>query len=351
MTTTTKYREKVLSYWLFIAIWGVCLNAYGQNRLIRGAVQQASDGAPLSGATVLIKGSTQGTFTQEDGRYQIEVPSDNATLVFKYVGFEEQEVPVAGRTTIDISMIASDQYLDEIVVIGYGSVKKSDLTGSVSSLKADDLTPGANISVDQMLQGRAPGVLISQKSGEPGSAMSVKIRGASSISASNEPLYVIDGLPVNNDPVITGTGSGFVGSQNPRNPLNSLNPTDIESIEILKDASATAIYGARGANGVVLITTKKGTGGSMRLTYDGYYGIQSVANKLELLNPSQYQSTLNAIIDEGGGNANERVDNIQGLGIDWQAELYRDAPVQSHNLSFSGGTQNSSYFVSLNYFG
>ncbi|MEL7343057.1 MAG: TonB-dependent receptor plug domain-containing protein, partial [Bacteroidota bacterium] len=257
---------------------------------------------------------------------------------------------VGEQKTIDVALAPSDSYLDEVVVIGYGTVRKSDLTGSVASIKADDLTPGANISVEQMLQGRTAGVLISQKSGEPGSAMSVKIRGASSISAGNEPLYVIDGLPVNNAAVISGTGAGFVGSQNPRNPLNGLNPNDIESIEILKDASATAIYGARGANGVVLITTKKGSGGELRVTYDGYYGMQTVANQLDLLSATDYQRVLNAIIDEGGGNPGERVEEIQGEGTDWQAQLYRDAPVQNHNVSFAGGSANSRYFVSLNYF-
>ena len=165
-----------------------------------------------------------------------------------------------------------------MVVVGYGSVRKSDLTGSVASIKQKDFTPGAIVNVQQALQGRVAGVQVYQKSGEPGSAMSVKIRGASSITAGNDPLYVIDGMPVNNEAAIGGSGPGFVGTPNPRNPLNSLNPSDIESIEVLKDASATAIYGSRGSNGVVLITTKRGDAGSMKVNYSMQYGQQKIAH-------------------------------------------------------------------------
>ncbi|MCB0628937.1 MAG: TonB-dependent receptor [Saprospiraceae bacterium] len=324
--------------------------AAAQSRTVSGTVISDEESIALPGVNILIKGTTTGTVTDFDGHYSLSVPSSESILVFSYTGYQEQETVVGDQTMIDITLVTDVKALDEVVVVGYGTTKKSDLTGSVVSLKSDELTPGANVSVEQLLQGRAAGVQIFQKSGEPGSAMSIKIRGANSISAGTEPLYVIDGMPVNNGAVISGTGNGFVGNQNPRNPLNALNPNDIASIEILKDASATAIYGSRGANGVVLITTRSGQEGKMKVSYDGYYGVQSIANQLEVLTPTQYRDVLNAIIEDGGGNAGEEVTGIMGNGTDWQAELFRDAPIQNHNLSFSGGANNTNYFVSLNFF-
>lgn len=320
-----------------------------QSLTVTGKIS-SDNGEPLIGATVLVKGTNKGTVSDFDGAYSIEVTSGEAVLAFSYTGYKSREVGVGVQTRIDVVLQTDLAVLDEVVVVGYGTVKKSDLTGSVVSLKTESLTPGANVSVEQMLQGRAPGVFISQNTGEPGAAMSITIRGASSITAGNEPLYVIDGMPVNNNPVITGTGSGFVANNNPRNPLNSLNPDDIQSIEVLKDASATAIYGSRGANGVILVTTKNGREGKLKVTYNGYYGTQSVANQLDVLSATEYRDVLNAIIADGGGNAGEEVSGIQGNGTDWQSELYRNAPIQSHNLAFSGGGGNSNYYVSLDYF-
>lgn len=335
---------------IFIAVLLLSFNLPAQNRTISGKVTSAEDGLTLPGVNVVVKGTTLGAVTDIDGLYQIQLPAESAVLVFSFIGYARQEVEVGTQSTIDIVLQLDSRALEEVVVVGYGTVKKSDLTGSVVSLKSDDLTPGANVSMEQMLQGRAPGVLISQETGEPGAAMSITIRGASSITAGNDPLYVIDGMPVNNGAVITGTGAGMVGNNNPRNPLNSLNPNDIASIEILKDASATAIYGSRGANGVVLITTKSGQEGQLKVSYNGYYGTQSVANQLDVLTATEYRDVLNAIIAEGGGNAGEEVTEIQGGGTDWQAELLRDAPIQNHNLSFSGGSNTSKYYVSLDYF-
>ena len=211
--------------------------------------------------SVVIKGTTQGTITDFDGKYSIpNVPGD-AILQYSFVGMKAQEVAVNGRTTIDITMIEETIGLEEVVAIGYGTVKKSDLTGSVASVKREDLNHGAISSVDQAMQGRIAGVQVTQASNEPGGGLSIRIRGASSVNAGNEPLYVIDGLPIDNSEGITGSGTSAVAevgaNLNAKNPLNALNPNDIQSIEILKDASATAIYGSRGANGVVLITTKK----------------------------------------------------------------------------------------------
>jgi TonB-linked SusC/RagA family outer membrane protein len=346
--------KKQASCWLLFLVffvWGPLSmeSAYAQSHAITGKVTSAEEGEPLPGVNVREKGSSNGAITDLDGNYRISV-SEEAVLVFSSVGYNPEEVPVGNKSVINVKMEPDVRQLKEMVVVGYGSVEKSDLTGSVTSLEAESLTPGVNASVEQMLQGRAAGVQISQNSGEPGGAMAIKIRGANSISAGNQPLYVIDGLPVSNSAVIRGTGAGFVGNNNPRNPLASINPNDIESIEILKDASATAIYGSRGANGVILITTKKGSEGGLKVNLDSYYGLQTVANKLNLLNAEEYQTTLNAIIEDGGGNAGERVGEIQGNGTDWQDQLYRNAPVQNHNLSFSGGDKNTSYFFSLGYF-
>jgi TonB-dependent starch-binding outer membrane protein SusC len=320
-----------------------------QNHAVTGKVTGAKTGEPLSGVTVRVKNTNIVTTTDNSGNFSVNVPDENATLVFTYVNYTLQEISVTNKKVINITLELSDAALNEVVVIGYGTVKKTDVTGSVVSLKAKDLTPGANVNIEQTLLGRAAGVQVYQKSGEPGSAMSVKIRGASSITAGNDPLYVIDGMPVNNMAPVGGSGAGFVATPNPRNPLNSLNPADIESIEILKDASATAIYGSRGSNGVVMITTKKGTSGKLRIGYNAYYGQQQVSNTLDLLTGQQYKEALNAIIDAGGGVATERVVN-DPVNVDWQEELYRAANVQSHDLSFSGGKDNTKFYASLGYF-
>ena len=319
-----------------------------QTRTISGKVSSAA-GEPLAGVTVTVKNSNHSILTDNTGGFSITVDNADAMLVFSYVDYTTKEVRAGNSASLIINLEPRAGSLGEVVVIGYGTVKKSDVTGSVVSLKQKDLTPGANISVEQTMQGRAAGVQIYQKSGEPGSAMSVKIRGASSLSAGNDPLYVIDGMPVNNLSPVTGVGNSFPGSANARNPLNSLNPADIESIEILKDASATAIYGSRGSNGVVLITTKKGAGGKLKIGYNTYYGTQKASNKLDLLTGEQYRDVLNAIIDAGGGVPSERVVNTP-VNTDWQEQLYKTAAVQSHDLSFSGGKDNTTFYASLGYF-
>ena len=343
----SKYRA--INKFLFLGFILFSFTLSAQTTSISGTVN-SEDGMPLPGVNILVKNTSNGTQTNFNGNFSIDVNQENAILVFSYVGFTAQEIPLNGKSIINVTLKENQQALEEVVVIGYGTVKKSDLTGSVSSIQADELTSGGNVSVQQALQGRAAGVEIYQKSGEPGSAMAVNIRGASSITAGNDPLYVIDGVPVNNGVVAGGGGAGFVGGANARNPLNSLNPEDISSIEILKDASSTAIYGSRGSNGVVLITTKSGKIGSLKVTYDTYAGIQTVANKLDLLNAQDYMRILNDIIDDGGGSEGERVTEIQGNGTDWQDEIYRNALIQNHNMGFSGGTDKISYFVSLNYF-
>ncbi|MEC7263198.1 MAG: TonB-dependent receptor [Bacteroidota bacterium] len=324
-------------------------------------------GVPLPGASIIEKGTTNGVQTDFDGNFSLAVSDKNAVLVVSYIGFSSKEVNVEGKSAINIILQESAAALDEIVVIGYGSVKKSDLTGAVSSLKAEDMNPGANVSVDQMLQGRAAGVQISQSSSEPGGGLSIRVRGASSINAGNEPLYVIDGFPIDNSSNLSGaglssspedaTGGGIAGGAignniSPRNPLNSLSPSDIESIEILKDASATAIYGSRGANGVVLITTKKGKSDKMTVSYNTYAGVQSIAKTIDVLSTSEYIQFMNDVASDRGNAPIFSDSDIAaiGQGTDWQEQIFQSALLTDHNLSVSGGVGKSKVYASLNYF-
>ena len=320
------------------------------DKRITGIVKDEK-GDPLPGVSVVVKGTQTGTSANENGAFTLNTTDENVLLVFSYVGYITQEVVISSRTNIDVTLATDNRSLDELVVVGYGTVKKSDLTGSVSTISKKDFNQGAITSVDQLMAGKAAGVQVVQNSGEPGAGISVNIRGVGSISAGNSPLYVIDGLPIDNQAAVSASGTSFTGMPTPRNPLNSINPNDIASIEILKDASATAIYGSRGANGVVLITTKGGTSGKMTVNYNAYVGVQNVSNKIRMLNAGEYQGFINAIIDEGGGTESQRVQEIQNGGTDWLEEIYKpNALVQDHNLSFSGGNKETSYMTSFNYF-
>ena len=329
------------------------VNAVGQQSFqVRGKVTDA-DGAPIIAATIQVKNAQAGTSTDSTGAFSITVPDANATLVISSVSFATQEVSVKNRLNITIRLTASSNAEEEVVVVGYGTQRRKDITGAVTSLSAEDFNRGANVSVTQLIAGRAAGVNVTQTSSEPGGGLAVRIRGASSVNAGNDPLYVIDGLPVDNGAAIDGAaGRGFPAGSQARNPLNSLNPNDIESVEVLKDASAAAIYGSRGANGVVLITTKKGKAGRLNITYDTYFGRQQVANKLDILSTSQYIQVQNELSVARGGSVLFAPSDIAaiGAGTDWQGLIFRDASMQSHNLSFSGGNADTKYFASLNMF-
>jgi len=238
-----------------LAPWSV----FAQNNPLQvSGTVTTSAGAPLEGATIVVKGGNQSAVTDNRGVFQLSVPSGNSVLVVTYVGYITREIPVDNKSSHNIRLNEDPNELSNVVVIGYGTRRKSDLTGSVVSVKAEELRAVPTTSLDQALQGRAAGVQVTQISGKPGAETSIRIRGTSSINAGNEPLYVIDGMLVNSD----GGDISVGGTRGPRiSPLSSINPNEIESIEILKDASATAIYGSRGANGVVLITTKKGKAG------------------------------------------------------------------------------------------
>jgi TonB-dependent starch-binding outer membrane protein SusC len=299
-----------------------------QQRTVSGKVTDSS-GQPLPGVTVVLKGTTQGTVTNADGNYSLTNIPDDAILVFSFVGMLTQEVEVGNKISIDVTMTVDAIGIEEVVAIGYGTMKKSDLTGSVSSVKSADLERVPVLSLDQAIQGRASGVYVSNNNANPGGEVNIRIRGTNSIQGDNEPLYVID---------------GYVGGN-----INTVNPSDIESIEILKDASSTAIYGARGANGVVIVTTKSGKQGKNLLNFDMFYGWQSVTKKLDLMGATDYANFINAIdVDRGNDLTYPNLSALE-YDTDWQDVILRTAPWQQYTISGSGGTNKLNYYVSGSY--
>lgn len=321
----------------------------GQAFTVSGVVVDES-GTPIVGAGVLEKGQANGTVTDANGHFSIT--TNGKTLVVSCIGYVDKEVSFESDSSLRIVLKEDNELLDEVVVIGYGTVKKSDLTGSVASFRKKDMSNTVNPSLSSLLEGRAAGVRVTQSSAEPGGGIDVQIRGAGSVNASSSPLYVVDGLPIETNNVVSGQGAGVPGVSAARNPLSNINPSDIESMEVLKDASATAIYGARGANGVVIITTKKGQKGKAKISYDGYAGVQVPKAMIEVLNAEDYKRILNEIqATEGSGVSNtEIVGDIVGGGTDWQSELLRKSFVQNHGLSLSGGANNVKYYASVNMF-
>ncbi len=339
-------RSRLLASLLCAIFIAALTSVQAQNtKTITGTITN-NTGEPLVGASVVVKGSAEGVSSDSKGEFKIVAPA-NATLVFSHVGYVLQEISVKDKTTLHISLMPNSNELSQVVVIGYGTVKKSDLTGSVVSVKAEDLKDVPVTSFDQALQGRAAGVQVTQLSGKPGAETSIRIRGTTSINAGNEPLYVIDGMLVNSD-----AGDMSVGvTLGPRiGALSAINPNDIESIEILKDASATAIYGSRGANGVVIITTKRGKAGKGTVTLDSYYGLQDIAHEVKVLNAEQFANFVN----DAKFAANQTPVYVNpknlGVGTDWQGALFRRAPMASYQISFSGGDDKTKYAISGGYF-
>jgi TonB-dependent starch-binding outer membrane protein SusC len=297
----------------------------------------STDGENLPGVNVVEKGTTNGTATDADGKYVITVSDPLSILVFSFIGFATQEVSIGGRTVIDIGLTPDISSLDEVVVVGYGTQKKSDLTGSISKVKDGEIKAIPVVALDRAMQGRAAGVLVTASSARPGGGSTIRIRGTGSVNAGNEPLYVIDGYPIGD--------------------LNSINPNDIESMEILKDASATAIYGSRGSNGVVIVTTKRGKTDQAAVEFDSFYGVQSVRRKIPLLNSQDYARFVNEARINGGGTAffdgsaaDRPLPEDITQNTDWQQEILREAPIQSYQLSLSGGENKTRYAISGSYF-
>jgi TonB-dependent starch-binding outer membrane protein SusC len=324
------------------------LSAFSQQIDIKGKVLEENTKATVIGATVKVKGQKVGTVTNANGDFNLNVKTLPTTLVVSVVGFKSQEIDVYEAEPTTIYLAEDQNRLSAVVVVGYGTQKRSDFTGSLSSIPAE-LKGLPVTSPDRLIQGAVSGAQVTQSSGQPGGGVSIRVRGGTSINAGNEPLYVIDGFPVYNGDASIDAG---VTSGASINPLSSINPADIESIDVLKDASATAIYGSRGANGVILVTTKSGKKGSSTVTYDAYYGIQRVARKIALLNAAEWGALKNDALKDAGKSpfyTQNQLDQL-GEGTDWQAAAFRDAPIQSHTISLSSGTEKTRILLSGNYF-
>ncbi|SHN21390.1 SusC/RagA family TonB-linked outer membrane protein [Mucilaginibacter sp. OK098] len=305
------------------------LPAMAQNKTITGKVTDSKDGSAMPGVSVGVKGTTIGITTDTNGSFSLSVPASATTLVFSFIGYDKQEVDITGKSTANISMISTSTSLNEVIVVsvGYGSQRKKDLTGAVSNVASKDFNQGAIINPLQQIQGKVAGVVIIEGSGDPNQNVSIRLRGQTSISGDQSPLFVVDGVQLN-DP----------------SQFQNIAPGDIESYDVLKDASATAIYGSRGANGVIIVNTKKGKAGRTEVTYSGYVSMAKQAKYFDLLNTSEYLAAVPNVANRP--TAQNESDDVN---TDWQRAINRTAVVQSHNLAISGGTKDFNYRASLNY--
>ena len=313
---------------LFVLLGLVPLLTFGQGsgRTIKGKMVDAVTKEALVGGNVLIKGTTKGATADANGQYSISVSDENAVLVFRFLGYDNQEIKVGSSAIIDASLKPNASSLEQVVVVGYGTQKKTDVTGSVKSVSSEAFNKGIINSPEQLLQGKVAGVNVTSATGEPGGTQGITIRGPGGLRTGSTPLFVIDGLALDN----SSTGGG--------NPLNFLNPQDIEKIDVLKDASATAIYGARGANGVVLITTKKGKAGFSTVNFSSSLGISTIARPLPILSAADFRSQVSkngGVLEDFGANTN------------WQDQITRTAMTQNHNLSLGGGADKLTYYASF----
>ncbi len=334
-------------------MWTVQAHAQGATGTITGKVVDSTSQAPIASAAITIVGTQRGTLSRVDGGYTLTgIPAGTVTVRVTRIGYSafQQTLGVTGggTATLDVALKPVAAFLSEVVTVGYGTQRREQITGSVATVKGADANVGVMPNVNGMLAGRVAGVNVTLNTGEPGAGAQVRIRGGTSISASSEPLYVIDGVPINNVETEAG-GIGLGGSPSlPRSPLTLLNPSDIANIVVLKDASATAIYGSRGANGVILIETRKGTAGSSQLEYDGYSAMATVARPLDILNGSEYRAFVQQQVT-AGNLASSRLTGLGTANTNWQDELTQTAMTQNHNLTFSGGTADTRYRASLNY--
>lgn len=326
---------------LFIAMGLV--HAFAQNRTITGKVTDAKDGSPLPGVTVRIARTSLGTLTNPKGEYSLTAPDNAPALEFSFIGFNTRQVSIEGRSSISVQLEANEKSLNEVVVVGYGTVERRDLTGSVSSIKGNVLKDLATSSMDRQLAGQVTGVQVNVSSGILGQPARIRIRGTNSISSGSDPLYVVDGVPY-----ITGSQSSVTAN----NPLGDINPNDIESMEVLKDGSATAIYGSRAANGVILITTKKGKLGKPKVTYDAWFASAAPSKRFDLLNADEFIAVANEK-NTNAGRAAQAAPTLDPSGkpynTDWQDIVLRRAFQHNHSLSFSGATEQTNYYFSVGY--
>lgn len=322
-----------------------------QQRTVTGTVTSA-DGQPLSNATVLVVGQKTGVSTDAEGKFSIKVPENSKQLQISYVGSAPQKVDISSSSDVTVSLQSSAKALTDVVIVGYGTVKKKDLTGSVATLSSKDFNKGVIATPEQLLQGRTPGVMITPASGEPGAAATITVRGSASIRGNQEPLYVVDGVPISPGGT-TSSQSGVEGMTTPRNPLSFLNPNDIESITVLKDASSAAIYGSRGANGVVIITTKTGKSGRGSLTFDANTSVSTPASRYDLLNAQDFLVGVKKANIEAGtspADAAAAVKNIdKGYNTDWQDQIFRTGVGQNYNLGWGISRKSTNLRLSGSY--
>jgi TonB-linked SusC/RagA family outer membrane protein len=314
---------------IVIMCFSFTTNLYGQQQTVSGSVSDVQSGETLPGVNILVKGTTTGTSTDSEGNFELTVESLQDTLVVSFIGYQTQEISINGQTEIDIEMQSQVFTGEEMVVVGYGTQRREDLTGSISEVSSADIEAQPVTRIDEALQGLSSGVQVIQNGGQPGGDITVRIRGTNSINAGSNPLFVIDGFPGGN--------------------LNSINPNDIESIQILKDASATAIYGSRGAGGVVLVTTKQGSIGETNIDVNVSYSIQNVGNELDLLNAEQYARLANEANSNIGQPSEFDNPGSLGAGTNWQDQIFRIGSRQDYQLSASGGSEDIQYRVSGSY--
>ncbi|MEL6865604.1 MAG: SusC/RagA family TonB-linked outer membrane protein [Bacteroidota bacterium] len=332
----------IKKFTLMLALLALANIAWAQNT-VSGTVTDAENGEPLIGATVVVVGTTTGTITDFDGKFTINVPEGATQLEFSYTGYSNMTVDLGADAVVNVEMSAGT-LLDEVVVVGYGTVKKSDLTGSVTSVKAEDFNKGVVTAPDQLIQGKVAGVQIVGASGAPGAESTIRVRGSSSVRTGNQPLFVVDGIPLDGRSVKPNTDIGGGLNNTPGiNPLSFINPNDIASIEVLKDASATAIYGSRGANGVIIVTTKKGTSGDPTIDVNVSAGVSSILNSVDVLNGDEYRAAL-----QSEGVANPDLGDF-GDDVDAFDEILRTGSSQNYDVAIGGGNARGNYRVSASY--
>ena len=318
-------------YLILVSFFLISILLRAQNITVSGEIKDATSGEALIGVNIVLKSDrAKGVNSDGNGKYSIDVPS-GSTLVYSYIGYKTQEVNVGNRNVVNVTLQEDSEMLEEVVVVGYGTMRKSDLTGSVSQIKADALTSYPTTGIVMAMAGKAPGVYVQQNNGSPGGSVSVRIRGTNSISGDNTPLYVIDGFPYNGSPSI-------------------LHPNDIESMEILKDASATAIYGSRGANGVILITTKKGKSGQTNIQFETSYSMQSIRKKMDMMNASEYAEFTNQYLINDGGTAYFDNPAALGKGTDWQDLVMQNAPILNSSMTIDGGTDKTKFSIGAGFY-
>ena len=334
-----------------------CSVSVAGQRTVTGVIRDGADGSTMPSVNVVVKGTTLGTISDFDGAFSINVSEEKPVLRFTLIGYKPFEITLKpNQTKVNVTLHEDTELLEEVVVVGYGTMKKSDLSGASVSMGEDKIKGSIITNLDQAFKGRAAGVESMQTSGAPGSSVSIRVRGQATINANAEPLYVVDGV------IIQGggsTGADFGlgdalgnGTKSTISPMSSINPSDIVSMEILKDASATAIYGAQASNGVVLITTKRGKAGEAKFSYEGMFGVQSQTSRLNMMNLREFAEYSNSVAAENNsidGRPEYSDPTLLGDGTNWQDAVFRDAVMHQHQVSAQGGTDKVKYYISGSY--